>query len=121
MMMMTTTLRAVSEGVQRRSPMGADDRKLAAAALKGDEAAFSRLVERHSGGLHRTVARILCDEAEAWDVVQMAFLKNESRNFPCVEPGRARKGLKGGGQKAEVPGQINCHVGIGQRCMRFAR
>ncbi len=73
--MMTTTLHAVFGGAQGRSPMEADDRELVAAALKGDETAFTSLVERHSGGLHRTVARILCDEAEAWDVVQMAFLK----------------------------------------------
>lgn len=44
-------------------------------AKKGDEDAYAELVRRHSGGLHRTVARILADDAEAWDVVQMAFLK----------------------------------------------
>lgn len=52
-----------------------DDRQLAAAARDGDEAAFATLVRRHSGGLHRTVARILIDDAEAWDVVQMAYLR----------------------------------------------
>ncbi|MCD4747908.1 MAG: sigma-70 family RNA polymerase sigma factor [Thermoanaerobaculales bacterium] len=52
-----------------------DDRDLARDARGGDERAFALLVERHSGGLHRAVARILCDESEAWDVVQMAFLK----------------------------------------------
>lgn len=45
------------------------------AAKKGDEDAYAELVRRHSGGLHRAVARILADDAEAWDVVQMAFLK----------------------------------------------
>jgi len=45
------------------------------AAKNGDEDAYAKLVRRHSGGLHRTVARILADDAEAWDVVQMAFLK----------------------------------------------
>lgn len=44
-------------------------------AKEGDEDAYAELVRRHSGGLHRTVARILADDAEAWDVVQMAFLK----------------------------------------------
>jgi RNA polymerase sigma-70 factor (ECF subfamily) len=44
-------------------------------AREGDERAFAELVRRHSGGLHRAVARILADDAEAWDVVQMAFLK----------------------------------------------
>jgi RNA polymerase sigma-70 factor (ECF subfamily) len=53
----------------------ADDREYAAAARDGDEDAFAALVRRHSGGLHRTVARILNDDAEAWDVVQMSFLK----------------------------------------------
>jgi RNA polymerase sigma-70 factor (ECF subfamily) len=44
-------------------------------AKGGDERAFAELVRRHSGGLHRNVARILADDAEAWDVVQMAFLR----------------------------------------------
>ena len=44
-------------------------------AKNGDEDAYAKLVRRHSGGLHRTVARILTDDTEAWDVVQMAFLK----------------------------------------------
>jgi RNA polymerase sigma-70 factor (ECF subfamily) len=41
----------------------------------GDEEAFAHLVRRHSGGLHRAVARILNDDSEAWDVVQMAFVR----------------------------------------------
>lgn len=52
-----------------------DDRRLAQDAQGGDERAFADLVKRHSGGLHRAVARILNDDTEAWDVVQMAFLK----------------------------------------------
>jgi RNA polymerase sigma-70 factor (ECF subfamily) len=52
-----------------------DEKSCVSAALTGDEDAFAALVRRHSGGLHRAVARILGDEAEAWDVVQMAFLK----------------------------------------------
>ena len=52
-----------------------DEREYARAAKNGDEEAFAYLVRRYSGGLHRTVARVLSDETEAWDVVQMAFLK----------------------------------------------
>jgi RNA polymerase sigma-70 factor (ECF subfamily) len=52
-----------------------DDRADVEAALAGDDDAFARLVRRHSGGLHRTVARILGDESEAWDVVQLAFVR----------------------------------------------
>jgi len=44
-------------------------------AKKGDEDAYAELVRRHSAGLHRAVARILADDTEAWDVVQMAFLR----------------------------------------------
>lgn len=56
-------------------PQEVDDRQLALQARDGDEDAFSKLVKRHSGGLHRAVSRVLCDDTEAWDVVQMAFLK----------------------------------------------
>ena len=52
-----------------------DDREAVRAARAGDDEAFAHLVRRHSGGLHRTVARILGDESEAWDVVQMAFVR----------------------------------------------
>jgi RNA polymerase sigma-70 factor (ECF subfamily) len=52
-----------------------NDRQWIQSAKEGDEDAYAELVRRHSVGLHRAVARILADEAEAWDVVQMAFLK----------------------------------------------
>jgi len=52
-----------------------DDRALARAAKDGDDVACEGLVRRHSPGLHRAVARILCDDTEAWDVVQMAFVR----------------------------------------------
>ena len=52
-----------------------NDRALARAAREGDEGAFSALVRRHSSGLHHAVARILSDDSEAWDVVQMALLR----------------------------------------------
>jgi RNA polymerase sigma-70 factor (ECF subfamily) len=52
-----------------------NDREWVRSAAEGDDDAFAELVRRHSGGLHRAVARIVADENEAWDVVQMAFLK----------------------------------------------
>lgn len=52
-----------------------DDREAVRGARAGDDDAFACLVRRHSGGLHRAVARILGDESEAWDVVQMAFVR----------------------------------------------
>ena len=52
-----------------------DEREVVERARRGDEVMFSRLVERYSRSLHRVVARILADEDEAWDVVQMAWLK----------------------------------------------
>ena len=57
------------------SPAVMDDREAVRAARAGDEEAFAHLVRRHSGGLHRAVARILNDDSEAWDVVQMAFVR----------------------------------------------
>lgn len=51
-----------------------DDREVVRAARDGDEDAFAQLVRRYSGGLHRAVARIVLDDEEAWDVVQMAFI-----------------------------------------------
>ena len=42
-----------------------NDRDWVQSARGGDEEAFARLVRRHSGGLHRAVARILADDAEA--------------------------------------------------------
>ena len=64
--------------VSTREPGGGsavDEARWIAASRKGDEEAFAQLVRRHSPGLHRAVARILADDTEAWDVVQMAFLK----------------------------------------------
>lgn len=52
-----------------------NDREWVRSAREGDDEAFAQLVRRHSGGLHRAVARILADDAEAWDVVQMAFMR----------------------------------------------
>lgn len=62
-------------GAKLRSEVVMDDRKVVRAALAGDEEAFADLVRRYSGGLHRAVARIVLDDEEAWDIVQMAFIK----------------------------------------------
>ncbi len=73
---MATNLAVLVPRTMRSAPTATpDDRQLAGSARSGDERAFSALVERHAGGLQRTVARMLGDDAEAWDVVQMAFLK----------------------------------------------
>ena len=52
-----------------------DEAAAVRSARAGDDEAFGALVQRYSGGLHRAVARILADESEAWDVVQMAFVR----------------------------------------------
>jgi RNA polymerase sigma-70 factor (ECF subfamily) len=62
-------------GLGSRDGVVMNDLQWIQSAKKGDEDAFAELVRRHSGGLHRAVARILADDTEAWDVVQMAFLK----------------------------------------------
>jgi RNA polymerase sigma-70 factor (ECF subfamily) len=62
-------------GCGSRDEVVMNDLEWIQAAKKGDEDAYAELVRRHSGGLHRAVARILDDDTEAWDVVQMAFLK----------------------------------------------
>ena len=51
------------------------DRELVVQAKGGDEEAFAILVRRHSAGMHRVVARMLHDDEEAWDVVQMALFR----------------------------------------------
>lgn len=73
--MVKETLSIVTGTFDKGGAPPRDDRRLAQKARGGDERAFADLVKRHSGGLHRAVARILNDETEAWDVVQMAFLK----------------------------------------------
>jgi len=52
-----------------------DERALVEAAKGGDEQAFADLVRRHSPGMHRVVARLILDDDEAWDVVQMAMFR----------------------------------------------
>ncbi|MEE4273635.1 MAG: sigma-70 family RNA polymerase sigma factor [Thermoanaerobaculales bacterium] len=75
-MMMTRESHCRLQGVaMHRHEAEMDERELVRSARDGDEDAFADLVRRHSGGLHRAVARIVLDDDEAWDVVQMAFLK----------------------------------------------
>lgn len=62
-------------GKESRNGAVMNDREWVRSAREGDDEAFAQLVRRHSGGLHRAVARILADDAEAWDVVQMAFVR----------------------------------------------
>lgn len=62
-------------GLGSRNGVVMNDPQWIQSAKAGDESAFAELVRRHSAGLHRAVARILADDTEAWDVVQMAFLK----------------------------------------------
>ncbi len=73
--MVRNRLEIVVSNLEDREPKPMDDRELAEAAKNGDEGAFGALVERYAGGVHRVVSRMLGDEEEAWDVVQMAWLR----------------------------------------------
>jgi RNA polymerase sigma-70 factor (ECF subfamily) len=73
--MVRERLCAQPAGFVSRDEVVMNDLQWVESAKNGDEEAFAELVRRHSGGLHRAVARIVVDDAEAWDVVQMAFLK----------------------------------------------
>ncbi len=55
--------------------MDATDAQDVTLAQAGDEAAFRRLVERHSRGLFQLAFRLTGNEPDAEDVVQDAFLK----------------------------------------------
>lgn len=54
--------------------MSADDRRLIADCLDGDNAAFGELVRRHQDRLYNTVYRLVENAEDALDVVQEAFL-----------------------------------------------
>jgi RNA polymerase sigma-70 factor (ECF subfamily) len=54
--------------------VSADDRRLIAASLKGDPAAFGELVRRYQDRLYNTVYRLLDNADDAQDVVQDAFV-----------------------------------------------
>jgi RNA polymerase sigma-70 factor (ECF subfamily) len=49
------------------------DRELVARAVKGDQAAFGVLMQRHKGWLHRFVRRHVRDGEEAYDILQESF------------------------------------------------
>src|SRR5215470_14148793 len=51
-----------------------EDAKLVAAALAGDNAAFSTLMRLHKDALHRFVWRYVGDADEALDLVQDSFV-----------------------------------------------
>ncbi len=53
--------------------MSADDHRLIAECLRGDQAAFGELVRRHQDRLHAAVHRLV-ESDDALDVVQEAFL-----------------------------------------------
>lgn len=55
--------------------MDATDAPDVALARSGDEAAFQRLVERHSRGVFQLAFRLTGNESDAEDVVQETFLK----------------------------------------------
>ncbi len=54
--------------------MSADDRRLIAASVKGDTAAFGELVRRYQDRLYNTIYRLLDNADDAQDVVQDAFV-----------------------------------------------
>lgn len=56
------------------APGGDDDDTLIAAALSGDNAAFSTLMGRHKEPLYRFVRRYVGDADEAFDLVQETFV-----------------------------------------------
>lgn len=56
-------------------PQADEDAALIARAGRGDAAAFRALVERHGEPMYRLAWRMLCDAAEAEDVVQEAFTR----------------------------------------------
>jgi len=71
------------------SPPGErDDAALVAIAIKGDNSAFSALMDRHKGSLHRVVRRYVGDADEALDLVQETFVACWSKldSFDSTRP-----------------------------------
>jgi RNA polymerase sigma-70 factor (ECF subfamily) len=54
-------------------PEELSDRLLTARAVKGDQAAFGILMNRHKGWLYRFVRRYVLDGEEAYDILQESF------------------------------------------------
>ncbi len=67
---------------------GDDDDTLIAAALSGDNAAFSTLMGRHKAPLYRFVRRYIGDADETFDLVQETFVASWSA-LAAFEPGRS--------------------------------
>jgi RNA polymerase sigma-70 factor (ECF subfamily) len=59
----------------RRADAPDEDAALVEAARRGDQAAFTRLFERHHGRVYAMCARLLQNPAEVEDAVQQAFLE----------------------------------------------
>ena len=59
-------------------PAGGDDDTLIAAALGGDNTAFSTLMSRHKDALYRFVRRYVGDPDESLDLVQETFIASWS-------------------------------------------
>lgn len=67
---------------------GDDDDTLIAAALGGDNAAFSKLMGRHKAPLYRFVRRYVGDADESFDLVQETFVASWSA-LTAFERGRS--------------------------------
>lgn len=70
-------------------PSNEDDEMLVAAAGRGDERAFNRLVQRHAPRLHAVVRRHVGSSDDADEIVQDAFWR-AWRASPRWQPGGAR-------------------------------
>lgn len=72
------------------APGGDDDNRLIAAALGGDNGAFTQLMQRHKAPLYRFIRRYVGDADEAFDLVQETFVSawsaldsfDQKRPFP---------------------------------------
>ena len=64
------------------------DAELVAAALGGEEAAFTELVRRHQARLARYAARMLGDPHDAQEAVQDAFVRAFRALAQCTDPAR---------------------------------
>jgi RNA polymerase sigma-70 factor (ECF subfamily) len=81
--------RAMIPGPAASISSGVDpDADAIAAAARGDELAFARLVDRHLGRVHALAYRALGVRAEAEDVAQEALLR-AWRQLPTWRPGEA--------------------------------
>ncbi len=69
----------LAQPAARRQPVCVDvvdeDAALVDAARRGDQAAFTRLFERHHGRVYAMCSRLLRDPVEVEDAVQQAFLE----------------------------------------------